>query len=184
MVTDWLKGGSMEFYEAVEARRSIRSFSDSPVDEQKIERILNAAILAPSANNVQEARFLVITDKQAIGRLSRVGAGQPFIAHAPVVIICCADSNRSLMSCGHPRYAIDIGIALEHVALAAVAEGLGGCWIGAFDPDAVRSMFGIPPDIEVVELYAMGYPKDERRPARRRKPFDQVVCYDTWSLSG
>jgi nitroreductase len=172
----------MEFYDAVRLRHSVRSFADTPVERQKLERILDAAIAAPSARNIQETRFVVVTDPDKIKRLAYEASGQSFIAQAPVVICCCTDSDRSAMSCGHPRYAIDAAISLEHVALAAVAEGLGGCWIGAFSPEKVRRVLGIPQRVEVVELYVLGYPSSENVPMRRRKPAEDVVCWNQWSL--
>lgn len=172
----------MEFYDAVRLRHSVRSFAQKPVERQKLERILEAAIAAPSARNIQETRFVVVTDPEKIRQLAFKASGQPFIAQAPALICCCTDSDRSSMSCGHPRYAIDAAISLEHVALAAVAEGLGGCWIGAFSPEKVRRVMGIPQRVEVVELYVLGYPNSGRAPMRKRKPAEEVVCWNQWSL--
>ncbi len=173
----------MDFYDAVKDRFSVRAYEDRPVEQEKLDRILDAARLAPSAKNLQECRYIVVTDKEKREQLIQAAAGQKFVGQAPVVIVCCAvtDAN-DLMRCGHARYTIDSGIAIEHLALAATAEGLGSCWIGSFYPDQVRSILGIPEEVEVVELLPIGYPSPKGKQARGRKDIDEIVCYDKWSL--
>ena len=84
------------------------------------------------------------------------------------------------MTCGHPAYAIDLAIAIDHMTLTATELGLGTCWIGAFYEDRVREILNIPPSIRVVELLALGYPKFQ--PSQRsRKSFEEIVCYEIWS---
>lgn len=172
----------MEFYDVVAGRYSVRSYSDRPVERQKLERILDAARLAPSAKNMQECRYVVVTDPKKREQLAQASFNQRFVAQAPVVIVCCSDTDRSEMRCGHPRYTIDSGIAIEHLALAATAEGLGSCWIGSFDPQKVREILSIPEEIEVMELLPIGYPAPDAKPVRGRKELDQIVCYENWEL--
>jgi nitroreductase len=172
----------VEFYDVVKRRFSVRAFEDKPVEEDKLSRILNAARLAPSARNLQECRFVVVTDKEKIRQMADAAFGQKFVGQAPVVIACCSVADRGTMKCGHTRYTIDAGIALEHIALAAAAEGLGGCWIGSFKPENVRRILQIPDSVEVVELYPLGYAAPNEKPGRGRKPLEEVACFNTWTL--
>ncbi len=172
----------MDFYEAVRTRFSVRAYSDKPVGKEALTRILEAARLAPSANNLQECRFIVVTDKKKRQRLSAAAFGQKFVGQAPVVIVCCSKTDKGTMKCGHARYTIDSGIAIEHLVLAAAAEGLGSCWIGSFSPEKAREILNIPENIEVVALLPLGYPAEKVKPIKRRIPLGDIVCYDRWSL--
>ena len=85
------------------------------------------------------------------------------------------------MGCGQLAYPIDVAIALDHLTLAAVAEGLGTCWIGSFDPARVRRILGIPPEVQVVELMLLGYPRETGTPPKKsRLPLEQVVHHEAW----
>lgn len=170
----------MTVREALETRKSVRSWDDRPVEPEKLERVLEAARLAPSAKNVQEWRFVVVTDAQKRSALGNAAGKQAFVGAAPVVIVACAQTDRRLMSCGHPAFLIDVAIAIDHLTLAAVEEGLGTCWIGAFDPQAVRQILGIPTDIEVVELVPLGYPKDPAKKSKNRLSISEIVHRDAW----
>jgi len=170
----------MDVYEAIRTRKSVRSYLDRAVEPEKLERILEAGRLAPSANNRQEWRFVVVTDADTRRRLADEGAGQRFVGEAPVVIAACAETDRHDMRCGIPCYLIDVAIAVDHMTLAATAEGLGTCWIGAFDPEKVRRILGIPQDIEVVELLPLGYPRDPKPAAKSRLPLETIVHREGW----
>jgi nitroreductase len=85
-----------------------------------------------------------------------------------------------MMSCGVPGDPVDLAIAMEHLSLAATAEGLASCWIGAFSQDEVRGVLGIPPTVRVIELMTLGYPADAPRP-KTRKALSEIVVLDTWS---
>jgi nitroreductase len=170
----------MEFFETIRSRRSVRSYLFQTVEEDKIRLVLESARLAPSADNRQEWRFVVVKDAQVRQKLSIAAEGQAFVAEAPVVIACCSVESDRLMSCGHPAYAVDLGIAIEHMALAATALGLGSCWIGAFDEARVREILGIPKQVRVVEMLALGYPKHVPGP-RQRLPLERLVHRETWN---
>lgn len=172
----------MDFYDAVRSRFSVRSYQDRPVEREVLTRILDAARSAPSAKNLQECRYVVVTDAHKRRELAEAACGQRFVASAPVVIACCSVSDRSTMSCGHARYTIDSGIAIEHLSLAAAAEGLGSCWIGAFSPEMTRRILGIPGSVEVVELLTIGHPAPDAKPMKTKKPLAELVCYESWSL--
>lgn len=150
------------------------------MEAEKLQRILEAGRLAPSARNVQEWRFIVVTDADLRGRLAEAAGNQRFVGEAPVVLVCCAETDHRRMHCGLESYPIDLAIAIDHMTLAAVAEGLGTCWIGKFDPRAVRTLCGIPEEIEVVELLPLGYPADTTLTEKHRKPLDEIVRYERW----
>ena len=171
----------MNVYEAIEKRRSVRAYEDRPVEQEKLDRILEAARLAPSASNRQEWRFVIARDAATRQRLMKAAGGQAFVGQAPVVIACCAETDGHVMRCGQPCYPIDVAIAIDHISLAAVEEGLGTCWIGAFSEPQAKEVLGIPEHIRVVELLTLGYPATQPG-ARSRKAIEEIVCYDKWSL--
>ena len=117
----------MDVFEAIEKRRSIRNYEPTSVPKDKLEKILEAAILAPSASNLQPRHFIVVTDAEKRRVLSG-GIFAKFLNQSPVVIVACGDDKKA------PKwYAIDVAIATENMVLAATGEGLGTCWIGSFD---------------------------------------------------
>jgi nitroreductase len=170
----------MDFFDVVEQRRSIRTYEDRPVEEEKLERILDAARLAPSAGNRQEWKFVVVRDRELRRQLMQAARGQQFIADAPVTIAACAPEHEHVMSCGHPSFLVDVSIALEHIALAARALDLGTCWVGAFDQRQVRDVLDIPDSVEVVGLMALGYPVEWPAP-KERQQLERIVSYDGWA---
>jgi nitroreductase len=170
----------MDAYEAIRVRKSVRSYLDRPVERETLERVLEAARMAPSASNRQEWRFVVVTDPEKRRRLAAEAAGQAFIAEAPVVIAACAENDGKIMRCGQACYPIDVAIAIDHLTLAAAAEGLGTCWIGSFDPGVVRKILAIPETIVVVELLPLGYPRDPKPVSKSRLPLKTIVHYESW----
>jgi nitroreductase len=169
----------MDVIELIRKRRSIRAYADRPVEREKIERLLEAARLAPSASNRQEWRFVVVTEAEVRRKLAQAACDQAFVGRAPVVIAACADTDGHVMRCGQPCYPIDVAIALDHMTLQAVAEGLGTCWIGAFNEAPVKELLGIPPDIRVVELLTVGYPAGPPGPLSRLA-IEQIVHWERW----
>lgn len=169
----------MEVYQAIRTRKSVRSYREQPVEQEKLDRILEAGRLAPSASNRQEWRFVVVRDP-AKRKLLASAARQPFVGEAPVLLVCCAETDHHRMRCGHECFLVDVPIAIDHITLAAVAEGLGTCWIGAFDAGEVRRILGIPSDIVVVELLPLGYPADPAPVEKSRRPVSEIVHNDSW----
>lgn len=170
----------MDVFEAIKKRFSVRKYADQAVEEEKLLEILDAARLAPSASNRQEWRFVVVTNSDTRTQLSQAAKCQPFVAEAPVVIACLADTDQHRMACGQLSYPIDVSIAIDHMTLAATALGLGSCWIGAFDAAQVRKILSIPENIEVVELLTLGYPTTEPT-AKRRLGLEKIVRYEKWT---
>ena len=171
----------MDVFEAIQQRYSVRRYHPQPVEAEKLERVLEAARLAPSAGNRQEWRFVVVTDEQTRQQLTEAASGQAFVGQAPVVIAACAETDERTMMCGQASYPIDVAIALEHIALQATEEGLGTCWVGAFDEAAVKELLDIPTAIRVVELMPLGYPADQPKP-KQRLALDEIVSHEKWRL--
>lgn len=169
----------MDFLELVTSRYSVRSYQPRPVEQDKLDRILEAARLAPCGSNRQPWKFVVVRDAGIRSRLAVACSNQQFIAQAPVVIAGVGLMPDRIMRCGVPGDPVDVAIAMEHLALAATAEGLGTCWIGAFQQDQVREVLGIPESAKVIEVMTLGYPADRPGP-KDRKPISEIVCYDRW----
>jgi len=166
----------MDVYQAIKTRYSCRSYKVEPVPEEKLNKVLEAARLAPSAHNEQEWKFIVIKDAKKREQLAEA-AGQSFIAEAPVIIVAVATDPEHVLSSGVPAYAVDLAIAIEHMALQATEEGLGTCWIGAFDQEEVKGVLGISEEYKVVALMPLGFPADKPRP-KSRKSLEEIVSYE------
>lgn len=165
------------FQQLVKGRRSIRRYLDKPVEREKILTCIEAARLAPSADNVQPWRFLIIDDPDLKAQFAKkVFSGIYFVtkfaAKAPVIILILARLDIIANRIGKQiqnihYYYIDTGIAGEHIVLQAEELGLGTCWIGWFNPRKARRFLKIPHKYKIVSLMAMGY--YERKPSRERK---------------
>jgi nitroreductase len=170
----------LNVFEAIRKRKSVRSYKDKEVEQEKLMKILEAARLAPSAANKQEWRFVVVRDKEKRKKLSEAARGQKFVAEAPVVIACCAETDFHEMTCGQLCYPIDVAIAIDHITLAAVEEDLGTCWIGAFYEDKAKDILDIPDRIRIVELLTLGYPTDDSIKKKSRLPMEKIVKWEKW----
>jgi nitroreductase len=159
---------------AIEKRFSVRKFKEKPVENEKLEEILQAARLAPSARNIQPWQLVVITDKTIREQLTDVCKGQTFVAKAPVTIAICCNNKEYRMTCGHKANIIDGAIIGEHIALQAAELGLGTCWIGAFYQKEMAELIHLPEEYEVVALLPIGYP-DTEKPNRNLKSLDEIV---------
>jgi nitroreductase len=169
----------MDVMDAIRQRFSVRKFKDYEIEESKLERVLEAARLAPSARNLQEWRFVVVRDERMRHALSEAANGQQFVAQAPAVIVGCAITSEHVMSCGLHCFPIDVSIAMAYMTLQAVEEGLGTCWIGAFNSEKVRDLLGIPNDVIVVGLMPIGYP-DAQAPPKKRLSLGEIVMEERW----
>ncbi len=173
----------MDLYEVIKTRRSVRSYSDRPVDDAVLERVLNAARLAPSANNAQPWHFVVVRDAERRRKLAELCNGQRFIGEAPVVIAACGKSYRSTHHWIAEHMAIvDVTIAVDHLTLAARAEGLGTCWIGAFTHDPVHALLQVPDTHRVMWVTPLGYPasRDAFGETDRRNALDTMVSHESF----
>jgi nitroreductase len=142
----------MDVFEAIQERRSIRSYQDKPVEREKMEKILEAGRLAPSAKNCEPWHFIAVIDAEKRKTLSG-GTWAKFLTQAPLVIVACGDKKAS-----PDWYAIDVALAVENMVLTAVNEGLGTCCVGSFTEKDVKIALKIPEKFEVLVMIAVGYP--------------------------
>ncbi len=170
----------MNVQKAIRNRYSVRAYQDREIEQEKLDAVLEAARLAPSGSNRQPWKFVVVRDAAMRQRLAHACNGQRFIGDAPVVIAAVGAMPGREMSCKVPGDPVDVAIAIDHMTLAATELGLGSCWIGAFDQDAVRGLLNIPEDAQVIEMLPLGYPADEPRP-KKRKGTEEIVCWEMWS---
>jgi nitroreductase len=170
----------MTVLETIRNRYSCRAYQDKPIEREKLDSIFEAARLAPSAKNLQDWRFVVVKDKETKRKLAEAANNQRFLENAGAIIIACSNS-KEVMRCGQAVGPIDVAIALEHISLQATELGLATCWIGSFYPEKVRPIVGVPDDVTIVELMAVGYPADKPKEAKR-EPIAKILCYDRWQF--
>ncbi len=168
-----------DLFDAIRERRSIRHFENREVPDATVNRLLEAAIMAPSAGNLQPWSFFVVKDPEKRRGLSRAAYDQAFVAAAPVVIVVCAEPARSAERYGErgaDLYCIqDTAAAVQNMLLAAVALGLGTCWVGAFDEAQAAEVLGLDAArTRPVAMVPVGYPSRTPRP-RPRRPLEEVV---------
>ena len=169
----------MSFLELAKKRYSVRAYKSIPVDDDELQKVLEAARLAPTAANRQPFQFLVIHTAGREEELGRIYS-QPWFVQAPIVICACGIPEQAWVSRDSKSYCdVDVSIAMDHLILAATDLGLGTCWIGAFDPTAVREALGLPEDVEPITFTPLGYPNDEPRP-KKRKPLAELIRYERW----
>jgi nitroreductase len=172
----------MLFWTLLEDRYSVRDYNpDVDVSPETVERILEAAIRAPSAGNRQPWHFYVVRDLEVRQKLVAAAGGQSFVAQAPVAIVVCADAEQSAERYGlrgRELYCLqDTAAAVEHILLAAVALDLGSCWVGAFDEDMATQALGLPGRHRPVAILPIGKPARERSRRMPRQALSQVVTY-------
>jgi nitroreductase len=171
----------MDLWTTIERRRSVRRFSSAEVPLSDIERILTAAIRAPSAGNRQPWHLIVVRNRELKRALAGAAGGQGFVAAAPVVIVVCAEPGRSATrygSRGRDLYCLqDTAAATEHILLAATALGLGGCWVGAFDEMAAAQALSLPATLRPVAMVPIGHPVGEGRAGSSRRPLTEVTSW-------
>lgn len=166
----------MEFMEIIKKRYSVRAYKSTPVEEEKLEKVLEAAVLAPTAANRQAFRLIVLRTAGRETDLRRIYARDWFV-QAPIVVCACAVRGESWVRKDGKNYAdIDTTIAFDHLILAAHDLGLGTCWIAAFDPDAAREILELSVELEPLAFTPLGYPADQWRPKKRR-PVSALVEY-------
>jgi len=170
----------MEVFKIIRKRRSIRLYEKKPVEKEKLNRILEAGRLAPSADNKQPWRFIVVTDDKVKEKL-RAAYDEEWFITAPVIIIGCAVPKEAWVRMdGQEYWMVDVAIAMQNMILTATELGLGTCWIADFDEEATRKALKLPSNTRVVAMTPLGYPAEEKRPVRNRKPLTEIVHYEHW----
>ena len=170
----------MKFQELIKKRYSVRAYKSDPVEDDKLARVLEAARIAPTAANRQAFRVIVIRTEDHKSDLRRI-YGRDWFVQAPLVLCVCAVPSEAWVrkADGWNAAEVDATIAMSHIVLAAAAEGLGTCWIAAFDPAAAREVLGIPPEVIPSAFTPLGYAADSALPKKRR-PLVEIVHRDRW----
>lgn len=184
----------MDVFEAVKTRRSIRRFQDKPVEDEKLNALLEAVRMSPSWANFQCWRFIVVKDLSVREKMSELTYVESFFAplgykanpakkgltEAPIVIVACADPSKSGVIWDQHYYMTDIGIAAQTLMLSARALSLGTVFVGVFDEQKLRGLLGVPPEIRIVGLFPLGYPLEEKKDGPPRKPLGEIVFNEKW----
>jgi len=147
-------------HEVIKQRRSVREYSSKPIPDRVLRRLKDALRFAPSACNFQPRKFIFVTDENLKTELSRLANNQSFIARAPLVVVACGEPGKAYKRMAGYKNSVDIdvAIALDHLTLAAASEGLGTCWIGAFDEKRVKHLLGVPENLVITAIMPVGYP--------------------------
>jgi nitroreductase len=169
----------VDFWEVLERRRSVRDFDkERDVSTETVTRLLEAAIRAPSAGNCQPWYLFVVRNQETKRELAQAALGQWFLSEAPVVVVVCAEPERSALRYGdrgrHLYSLQDTAAATENLLLAVVASGLGACWVGAFDEDEASRVLSLPSHLRPVAIVPIGYPAGGRSPRSDRRRLEEV----------
>jgi nitroreductase len=175
--------------EMIESRQSDRRYSNKPVEKEKLNRIIEAGRMSPSACNAQPWKFVVVIDPPVLKKLAEAASAKllnmnRFLVQAPVMIVVVKERPNVTSRVGgtikDKDYSlIDIGIASGNICLQAKAEGLGSCMIGWFDEARVKKILGIPGKRRVELIITIGYSLSEYR-TKKRKPLEEVVSYNKY----
>ena len=169
----------MTFLELAKKRYSVRAYKSTPVEDEKLQQVLEAARLAPTAANHQALQFIVIHTKGREEELKRI-YGAKWFTDAPIVICGCGISSKAYKRQDGKNYSdIDVTIVMDHLIMAATDLGLGTCWIAAFNAEATREILKLPDEVEPVIFTTLGYPDDKPK-AKSRKPLNEVIRYEHW----
>jgi nitroreductase len=178
-----------EILDLIISRQSDRKYSDKPVEKEKLDRILEAGRMAPSACNAQPWKFIVVNEKELVEKVAEAASApllgmNTFVAQAPLQIVVVREKPNLTSKIGaslkDKDYSlIDIGIASENICLQAEAEGLGTCMLGWFDESLVKKLLKIPRDKRVELIITIGYSLSSKR-EKRRKPAEETVSYNKY----
>ena len=170
----------MDFMELAKRRCSVRAYEDRKVEPEKLERILEAARIAPTAKNLQPVKLLAVQSGEGLEKVGKAAN----IYGAPLAIIVCADHQRAWTRPfdGKRSTDIDASILTDHMMLEATELGLGSVWICFFRPDVLREEFSLPEHLEPVNILAVGYasgaPASPDRHDKARVPMEKLVSYE------
>lgn len=165
----------MDFFEVIKNRRSIRKYQDKNVENEKLQNILEAARIAPSAMNRQPYQLYVVSNKEILARINSV-CNQDW--KAPIMIAMISAPNEAwVRDDGEEFWKADAAVAMNQVSLAAFAEGLGTCWIAAFKENEVKEILAVDSASRIPFLSPLGYPAENKGPITNRKTKDALVRY-------
>jgi len=170
----------MDFPEIINRRYSARAYRPDDVEPEKLNVVLEAARLAPTAANRQPFRLIVIHTQGRKEELARIYPATWFTL-APILICICVTPDKAWLRRDLKNYAdVDAAIVMDHLILAATDQGLGTCWVAAFDPVAAREILKLPVGVEPIAFTPLGYASDSAG-TRLRRPLNELVCYEKWS---
>jgi len=169
----------MEFAELIKKRYSVRAYKADAVEEDKLQQVLEAARLAPTAANRQPFRIIVIHTAGREAELRRI-YDRGWFAQAPLLLCACGIPAKTWSRSDGKNYNdVDVSIVMDHMVLAATDVGLGTCWVAAFNPAAARQVLGLPDGVEPIAFTPLGYSADQPRP-KERKALSELVRYEKW----
>lgn len=167
----------MDVFEAVKKRRSIRRFKRIAVEQEKLNMVLQAARLSPSAANRQPWRFIVVIEEKVKKKI-KSAYNADWLVQAPAIIVACAVPKEAWCRVdGEEYWKVDVAIALQDLILVATQLGLGTCWIANFNEEEVKRALAIPRDWRVVAMTPLGYPDEEKESVRNRKPMQDIIRF-------
>jgi nitroreductase len=169
----------VEFSELIKRRYSARAYKPDEVEDDKLQKVLEAARLAPTAANRQAIQFIVISTAGRDSELKRIYKADWFVQPPLVICACGIPAQNWVRADGKNYNDVDVAIAMDHLVLAATDVGLGTCWIGAFDAAAAREILDLPDDVEPIAFTPLGYPADQPKP-KKRKALSDLVRYERW----
>jgi nitroreductase len=170
----------MEFSELIEKRYSVRAYTSDEVEKEKLDKVLNAARLAPTAANRQPFQIIVVHTRGREDELRKIYHRDWFV-QAPIILCGVGVPARGwVRSDDKRRYLdVDVAIVMDHLILAAANQGLGTCWIAAFNAKAAREVLNLPNNVEPLIFTPLGYPADQLG-LKERKSLDELVRYESW----
>jgi nitroreductase len=169
----------MEFNELIRKRYSVRAYKPDPIGDEELTRVLEAARLAPTADNRQPFRLIVIHTKGKEAELKQI-YNRDWFVQAPIVICACGVPSEGWFSRKGKSYTdVDVAIVMDHLILAATELGLGTCWVAAFDVDAAKRILNLPDGVEPILFTPLGYPADQPTP-KHRKSLEELVRFEQW----
>lgn len=179
---------------AISSRRSIRKYKDQGVEDEKIATLLESARVAPSGHNTQPWHFIIVKSQEKRALLAEASHRQKWMLSAPVFIVCVADIQSRLKDAGDltidenspheelKKIIRDTSIAVEHMVLEALNQGLATCWVAWFNQKDIRPILNIPQDKYVVSIVTVGYPNEDPKP-RPRKKLEDILHFENWGGS-
>jgi len=169
----------MEYFDLINKRYSVRAYKPDPIEETKLQTVLEAARIAPTADNRQPFQLIVVHTAGRETELQRIYRREWF-TQAPIVICACGVPRLSWVRQDQRRYLdVDVAIVMDHLILAATNLGLGTCWIAAFNSAAAREVLSLPEEVEPLIFTPLGYPADQPG-SKERKPLTELVRYEGW----
>lgn len=178
----------MSVLEIIKKRRSVRRYLSKKISDDLTQRLLESLRLAPSACNYQPWRFILVSEEQHRRQVAEACKNQLWMADAPLIIVACGNPDQAYKFMGGYGNSVDIdvAIAMDHLTLVATEEGLGTCWIGAFDEEALKTLLNVPAHSKIITLTPVGYPADKKAlldtKQKNRKEGSEIFFVESWDL--